>query len=369
MASPGSMGGSSSLTPSLGLNEIREIIQTEFIVEEVRVEFGNPIYIVRLNGSPKEPFIRLVERFKPYFLVPMLKKHNTTTYIQVMNKPPSRRSRPIINVALFGATFLSVFFTGYYTAGTWIRLFGGDLISQSLMFTFALLAIVGLHEFGHKTAAQLSGIKASPPYFIPGPPAPFGFGTFGAVIMQREPPVNRDQLFNLGFSGPIVGFLVTLVVAVIAIQTSQIVDIPYVNRLAGQGMQFLNPPLIWSLLVAATRPIPEGFVPLAPPIGLAAWLGFVITFLNLLPVWQLDGGHVTRAVFGEKGVRIGSVIGIIITIATGFWFFGLLILFFMMNSPRYIGTLDEISGVSNHKKLLAILSYVILGLSAVVMWG
>jgi len=358
----------SNVLERMPLNQIREIVESEFPVGGIAIEFDVPIFEIRSEAPVKESFVRLVHRFKEHRLLPLLRKRAGQLVIYVLPMPPPRRTRKITPIILFAVTFATIFLSGYFGSGLWISLFGGDIFTEATMFTVALISIVGLHELGHKTAARRSGIQATPPYFIPGPPLPFGFGTLGAVIMQKEPPINRDQLFDLGFSGPVTGFAVTIVVSIIAILTARVVDVSVTEQLAQQGALFLSPPVIWGVLASLLRPLPEGVMPLTPPIGIAAWVGFLITFLNLLPVWQLDGGHVTRALFGEKGLKLASVIGLLIAFATGFWFFGLLILFFMMNTPRVIGTLDDVSPVTSVRRILGGFAYVILAFSAVLWW-
>ncbi|RLI05308.1 hypothetical protein DRO26_02590 [Candidatus Bathyarchaeota archaeon] len=336
------------------------------MVEEARIEFGTPVFLLRLVGSPKKSFENLVRKMKPYNLIPFLRKRNGNFVLFVVQKPKTKPPRVRINLILFVVTTITIFVSGYINSITWTSIFGGNPFIHAVYFTLALLAIVGLHEVGHQVVCRLRGIEATLPYFIPGPPFPIGFGTFGAVIMQKEPPVNRDELFDLGFSGPLVGFLVTLLVTIITIQTVQPVDPTF---LAKKGVSMITLPvtLAWTLLIQLIKPVPSGLVLLIPPIGWAAWLGFVITFLNLLPIWQLDGGHLAAAMFGRRGHTIASMIGLLITFVTGFWFFGLLLLFLATQSKR-AEILDEVSPISNHKKILGVLSYVILVLSAVIFW-
>lgn len=350
------------------MDEIRALVEREFPVEQLTLEHGVPIFTVRIQGNVKDNFLRLVEAMKPHGLIPLIRRRGDSTVILALGKPTRRKGKRITPILLLALTFTTVLVSGYLFSSFWVSQYKANQYVHALLFTAALMGIVGLHEFGHKMAARLNNIKATQPYFIPGPPPPFGFGTLGAIIMQREPPLNRDQLFDLGFSGPAVGFIVTLIVAVAAIMTSQVEPLSSIERVREQGTIFLNPPVIWMFIADILRPVPQGFILLTPPIAVAAWVGFVITFLNLLPVWQLDGGHITRAMFGEKSHRISAIIGIVIAFITGFWFFGVLILFFMASSPRAIGILDDVSPLTFRRKILGITTYVMLGLSAVLLW-
>jgi membrane-associated protease RseP (regulator of RpoE activity) len=339
-------------------------------VEAVVYEFGIPCFVVTLLKPPKEAFQRLVAKLKPYGLIPILRRGlYGEALIRIVQKPPRKRGRirnlPLI---LFAVTCVTIFVSGYLNSTVWSLLFEESIYLHASFFTAALLAIVGLHELGHKAAAKLRGVEATVPYFIPGPPFPIGFGTLGAVIMQKEPPINRDQLFDLGFSGPITGFIITIIVSIVAIHTARVLEPAVLAQLEAQGIIIFNlpPSLAWRIIIWLLIPEAETHRLLVPPIGLAAWIGFLITYLNLLPAWQLDGGHIARAMFGERGHQITSFIGILVAFLTGFWFFGLLILFLMRH--RTLGPLDDISPLSKWRKMIGFSAYAILVLSAIILW-
>jgi membrane-associated protease RseP (regulator of RpoE activity) len=211
--------------------------------------------------------------------------------------------------------------------------FGGlDLNTQVVMFAGSLFGIIGLHESGHRLAAKSHGMDSTLPYFIPGPPP---FGTFGAVISLKGPPANRDELFDLGFSGPIVGFIATIIVAIVSILTAPLVPEAQVQELVGQGLlavqEWPRTPLIMILLnYLNLRTTIPGQVLVLTQIAFAAEIGVLITFLNIVPAWQLDGGHMTRAALGPQGHRVATGIGLAVLALAGFWAFALLILIFML---------------------------------------
>lgn len=356
------------VVPVISFAELQKLIETEFPVKTVIFEFGIPHYVVELPSGHKEAFERLVSRLKPYGLIPFLRRIRGEPVIRVLVKPPGKKGSSRLPPILFAVTFVTIFISGYMNSTVWSLIFNENIYLHAAFFTIALLAIVGLHEFGHKLAAMFRGIEATLPYFIPGPPFPIGFGTLGAVIMQKEPPVNRDQLFDLGFSGPVVGFAVTIIVAIISISMSRVIDPALVAQLEAEGVHMVALPstIAWELISALLVPEAVGHFVLIPPIGLAAWIGFIITFLNLLPAWQLDGGHIARAMFGEKGHTIATFVGVMVAFVTGFWFFGLLILFLM--GRRHMGPLDDLSPLSRSRIILGVVSYAILVLSAVILW-
>jgi membrane-associated protease RseP (regulator of RpoE activity) len=231
-----------------------------------------------------------------------------------------------------------------------------------------LLAIIGLHEFGHKAATRHHRLDATLPYFIPGPPP---FGTFGALIALKGPPANRDQLFDLGLSGPVVGFVVTIIVAMLGM----VFGSPLTQTKADQlnawyaacncPSGFPASPLLF-VLVGNLAAMINPNVLIEPQLATAAQVGALLTFLNIVPAWQLDGGHISRAVFGPDGHRIATYIGLAILLLAGFWPFALLVLVMMGFSGRGVRgvePLDDVSPVSSSRKILYLLGIAMLVLT------
>ena len=166
------------------------------------------------------------------------------------------------------------------------------LLVLGVPFSFTLLVILMAHEMGHFVACRFYGISASYPYFIP---APTLFGTFGAFIRIRSPITTRRALFDVGFAGPLVGFLIAAPAMAFAVAHSKI--IPGVQNHA--DVLFGDPPLV-RLLNSLLHPGIDPSSVLLHPIGRAAWIGMFATALNLLPVWQLDGGHILFSLAPDK---------------------------------------------------------------------
>src|SRR3569832_1060106 len=169
---------------------------------------------------------------------------------------------------------------------------------EGATFSVSLLAILFSHEMGHYLACRYYKVNATPPYFIPAPPL-FLAGTFGAFIKIRSAIPTRRALFDIGLAGPLAGFVVALPVAVAGILTVG----PPVETHDTSGMIFFNDPLLFRLLAKLFG------LPLDPntpinPLYMAAWIGLLVTSLNLMPVGQLDGGHGTFAVFGARAHRM-----------------------------------------------------------------
>ena len=375
------------------LESIKTIVATEF---QVRDAFLDPYGIPTVQVSPepaKDKFQQLLSQLLPQGLIAAIRSMPEGLTIKVFQKPKVKPSRQTINLGLFLATVATVFIAGYYLWTT--GLFGNATLQRALtaiiepsanpyvkagMFAGALLSIIGLHEFGHKAAARHHKMDATLPYFVPGPPP---IGTFGALISLKSPPANRDQLFDLGLSGPVVGFIVTVTVAVLAAaigllpSAAQLTQLDSWNQMCGaqlgvsgcfQNIDFSiwpGQPMILILISLATASFRPGVV-LDNQLFFAAQIGALLTFLNIVPAWQLDGGHISRAVFGAEGHRVASVIGLLLLFLSGYWTFGILILAFMFFSRRGLAgvePLDDISPVSNSRKILYVLALVMLFLT------
>ncbi len=155
-------------------------------------------------------------------------------------------------------------------------------------FALTLLGILGMHELGHFFAARRHGIHATYPYFIPFPNL---IGTMGAFIRIQSPITDRRALFDVGVAGPLVGFLVALPALAIGILNSKALTMP----IAHGAIEFGNPPLVW-LMTKLLRPEVPTDQLFLDPMARAAWVGLFATALNLLPVGQLDGGHILYSV-------------------------------------------------------------------------
>lgn len=362
--------------------EVEEAIERRFIVEDRYFELDVPTYMVRPigEGDPKNLFKRsfgeLALDLRPLGYLPKLNRVLERYYISIYRKPPPPPKRYSRNLILLLATSGTIFLDGYLRSNnpilTMVLMPGVPPALNALLFTAAILGIFGLHELGHKFVAVLRRIEASMPYFIPAPPG-MG-GTFGAVITQREPPINRDALFDLGFYGPLVGFLVTVLIAALGIRLSFVVPIEEVSRWMAvfpevrfQSIPF--PPLM-EMLASSIRPTPPEMVLILHPVAFAAWVGCIVTFINLMPSWQLDGGHITRALLGEANHKIVSVVGVILLLFTGYFIMAIVLAFFMMRSGgEAAAPLDDISPLSISRKLLSLIYLLMIASTIVVLFS
>jgi len=277
--------------------------------------------------------------------------------MSVLPRPPQTPSRWIWNLILLLATIGTTIFVGYRMSLPLAdRGFMASPWDGALTFSAAIIGVLGCHELGHKFMADRKKIAATLPYFIP---VPFFIGTLGALIKTKAPAQNRDALFDLGAAGPIAGLLAIIPVTILGLFWSYPTPIEAVP----EGTIGLSTPILFDLLrLFAGLYIPSGFVLLFHPVAFAAWVGMVITMLNLMPSGMLDGGHVARAVFGDRGHRIVSFGAAIVTIMLGWWYMAILMLFFSFS--RHLGPLDDASPLTTSRKALAIVVFALLVLCA-----
>ncbi|MCD6232091.1 site-2 protease family protein [Candidatus Aerophobetes bacterium] len=252
---------------------------------------------------------------------------------------------PHLNSILLLATIATTVWAGYINSLPLVKL--GLLESVwhgAITFSLGIMGIIGCHEMGHKLMADVRKIKASFPYFIP---APTFIGTFGAVIRMRTRPQDRNSLFDVGVAGPLGGILITIPVTILGLSWS--FSIP--AELVPEETIALPAPLLFQWLSNWLISLPSENVLLLHPLAFAGWVGMVITMLNLMPIGMLDGGHISRALFGNK-YRIISMIGIGIMLLLGYWLMALLIIF--LGLFRHTGPVDDTIPLSNGRKILGI---------------
>ncbi|MEN3048269.1 MAG: site-2 protease family protein [Candidatus Caldarchaeales archaeon] len=333
------------------VRRLTEAVSRHFTVADVRYESGVLTYRV-WEQEVKRPFKALYRDVWRDGYVPTVERDEQGVRIRFFRAPRFPERRSLVPLALLALTAVTTFVDGYLRSVEAARVFGPPLDSavfNAAVYTVALLAIVGIHELGHKLSARMDGIDTSLPYFIPGIPG--SIPTFGAVIFQRSPVVNRDDLFDLGVSGPVAGFVVALVVTAYSFQTAAWLPAEEVMRLVQEGkVGALRAPLVFDFFAALFGQGREGLVPIFPTVVFAAWLGMVVTALNLLPIWQLDGGRIFRSFLSRRGHLIASYASVAVLMLTGYFFFAILLLLLMRN-PVDVAVLDNVSGLSRWRKV------------------
>lgn len=323
--------------------QITRIVTAQFQTDESLLEHGVPTYYLKQPQETKQAFLKLLKELDPMKLTALLRRENGKVVLRVIPKPPVKPSNTLINWALLLATVGTTFITGYMMSSGVINPYLGGA-----SFTAAMLAVLGTHEMGHKITANKKGIDATMPYFIPGPPP---FGTFGAVIMQKSLPPNRDSLFDIGADGPIAGFIIAAIVSFVGLM--KLVPSGPVS-----GSQTIQSPILWILIGRALQGLnllpqtPAGGMLLVQPFAFAGWVGLIVTMLNLLPAAMLDGGHVARSILGEKPRLVLSAVSIIFLFLDGFYPMAFLVL--LMSLYKHPGPLDDVSSLTTSRKLIAI---------------
>lgn len=219
---------------------------------------------------------------------------------------------PWLHIVLFIATFLSTLAVGALQAQP-IENITKDpsKILKGLPFSLTLMLILLCHELSHYIASKKHHVKATLPYFIP---APTLIGTMGAFIKIKSPITTRMALIDIGASGPIAGFIISLIATLIGLPLSQVILTKGIK-----GSLALGDSLLFSLLSRLILgEIPDSYDVLLHPIAFAGWIGFFVTALNLIPVGQLDGGHIAYAIMGEKHIHISKIL-VPVLIVLGFF--------------------------------------------------
>jgi len=322
--------------------QIHNLVQAEFTLEEGFIEHDIPTFYVTLQPNSKQAFLRLYKQLDQMGLVPFFRKRDDKHMLQIVPKPSVKPSRKTTNIVLLLATIATLSISGYLLSLGWIQ---QDPLIGAVMFTTAMMTILGAHEMAHKLAANKHSVEATYPYFIPGVPP---LGTFGAVIQQKSLAPNRDALFDLGMSGPVIGFIVTVFVTIVGVQLSTL--IPEAETPA--NATYIQVPLLFEFIARIFPPIGRGTTILLHPVAYAGYIGMMVTMLNLLPTGMLDGGHVARVLLGDKARTVLSYIAILALLLIGAWLMAILVLF--MSGYPHPGSLDDVSQLSMSRKLVAI---------------
>ncbi len=318
----------------------------------------------------KPKFVRLAQKLEERNLVCKLDSLPDGLYV-IVRRFPKQKQRKWLSASwtpriLFAIVVSFVMIDGYFrTAGANSIINIGDPLEVAGIYTLSLLGILGIHEAGHLVAARMHKLKTTWPYFIPGIPV-YGIPTFGAFIQSRGLTINREILFDVAIAGPIAGLVIAIIVAMYGAYTAPVIDDALAQDL------FANSQLIeWSqgepLLLRGALALfgkgGDGQEVLMTPILFAAWIGFLITFLNLLPAWQLDGGHLARTLFGEKLHRYATYASMGVLVLLGYWFMAMFILILSSRNPS-AQPLDDISPLSKNRKKSYILIIVLAILCA-----
>lgn len=240
-----------------------------------------------------------------------------------------------------------------------LTIFSTYVAIGSLIYTTAILSILLAHEFGHYVMCRRHGISATLPYFIPMPLPPFG--TLGAVIAMRQRIPNRKALFDVAAAGPLAGLFLAFPAILIGLNYSTIINPADI----GEEVITMGEPIAFQLArYLIIGPLPEGLDVMVHPLAYAGWVGLFVTALNLLPIGQLDGGHIAYALFGKNSKYIFFVALILFAVSAFFfpgWILMLILLAFLFF--KHPPTWDDITPLDSGRKVLGILMFIIFALT------
>ena len=255
------------------------------------------------------------------------------------------RNRPLLHLVLFLATVLSTTYVGSSHYAGFASDFGDvpDVsIFQGAWYSLTIIAILGFHEMGHYLACRYYGVEASLPFFLPAPIVLTG--TFGAVIRIRGLIPAKRMLFDIGAAGPIAGFVVAVPALVVGLWMSRVVPLPeegFDGFMLGEPLLFQF--VAWLIWGSA----PDGYTINLHPVGLAAWFGLLVTAINLFPIAQLDGGHISYAALGRRSTMVTLVstvcivaLAMVVSLSWLFWAVMMIIMLFIFG-PRHPPTMDD----------------------------
>ncbi|MGL5060528.1 MAG: site-2 protease family protein [Microcoleus sp.] len=263
--------------------------------ENVEKHFGDRFLVIFQNSFSGQPFFAIVA--------------NPSHQTSATPLKTASLHRPFLALGLLLVTLFTTTVIGSQISGVTEKVLQSNpsALTRGLPYAISLLAILGIHESGHYLAAKFHKIKTTLPYFIP---VPFFLGTFGAFIQIRSPIPHRKALFDVSIAGPVAGLVVTVPLLIWGLANSQIVAIS--ERSGMLNFDSFTPN--FSLLIALLSKLTLGGALNAEtaidlhPVAVAGYLGTIVTAFNLMPVGQLDGGHIAHAVFGQRAsMAIGQV--------------------------------------------------------------
>lgn len=368
----------------MDLEATRNIVEEHFKIIAYRSplqDYTGQQSLVELVVEPKDmdldkAFSEIYDKLSSMNIVPILDVRLGLYVLRLLEKPDVFKvkslPRRILPLILFMATLTTVYVSGIYLATSYRELAGSaeNIGLDALLYSISLMGVLLVHELGHYIVARLSRVPVSLPYFIPAPPASIGLlGTFGAVINMRLPPKTINRLALIGLMGPLVGYIAAIPVAILGLELSVKIPFSETQRIAEELVEIRAIPLTLKLLLDH---MVEGDVTiLSHPVLLAAYFLFLITFLNLLPIGQLDGGHIVRSITSPEIHRFVSLTTSLVLIMLGsllaftvdpiyivFIFFSILA-FTFTGRREHVGVLNNTSNLTDKYRIIPLI-YVIL---------
>lgn len=325
----------------------------------------------RLRGGVEEMFRKIRETMAGEHLTPMLLE-GEGNHVRVMLVPEEAipgtadtaagpKPKWWLHWLLFAVTFATTTWAGALHAGVNL-LHQPERFAVGLPYSIGLLLILGSHELGHYFTARHHGIRVTPPFFIP---VPFALGTFGAFIKIQSLTPNRRALFDVAVAGPLAGLVFAIPALLIGLRFSHVVPGIVSGPIGYTGVSAGSSVLLACLAkIALGDSVLHGHHLLLHPLAFAGWLGLIVTALNLLPIGQLDGGHISHALFGSRNARGVSMVAMasLFMLALFVWpglMFWALIVFFMAGT-RDMPAANDVTPLDPGRKVLGYVTFLLL---------
>ena len=339
----------------------------EFLVADTDIKDKFPILLKELSeigmvasARKQKHFSRLMPALSSAIRLQIADGIVITVFRIQKQKIRVKRKLPL-HLIFFAIAVIFVFYDGLLRSNSiFAKTYVSDPVLLAGAYTMSLMGILGVHELGHMIVLKHYNIKASWPYFIPGVP---GFmPTFGALITQQSNMPNRNVMFDVGVAGPIAGLIITIIVSIYGSSISTLIPLDEYQTLSAENRLFsFDTSLLMIATLHMTDKVVENMVLVMSPLLFAAWIGFALTSINLVPAWQLDGGHLARAMFGERRHRIITYAGIGALFLMGFWPMAIIVLILSRRIPSNT-PLDDVTSLSQRRKILF---FITLGIAIV----
>jgi membrane-associated protease RseP (regulator of RpoE activity) len=278
-----------------------------------------------------------------------------------MSAPAAARPKWWLHWLLFATTLATTTWAGALHAGVNL-LQQPERFAVGLPYSLGLLLILGAHELGHYFTARAHGIQVTPPYFIP---VPFALGTFGAFIKIQSLTPNRRALFDVAVAGPLAGLVFAVPALLIGLRFSEIIPGTVPVSLGHAGVNVGSSVLLACLAkMSLGASVLEGHHLLLHPLAFAGWLGLIVTALNLLPIGQLDGGHMSHALFGSRNahglsqVALASLFLLALFVWPGLMFWALIV--FFIAGTRDAPAANDVTPVGLPRRALGYFTFLLL---------
>ena len=319
-----------------------------------------------LQGETAETFRRIRETFAGEPVTPLLlegEENDVRVLVlpRQISAPPVERPNWGLHWLLFIATMATTTWAGALHAGVNL-LQQPERFAIGLPYSLGLLLILGAHELGHYFTAKAHGIRVTPPYFIP---VPFAVGTFGAFIKIKSLTPNRRALFDVAVAGPLAGLVFAVPALLIGLRWSVVLPGNAPMVLSGGGVNIGSSVLLAVLAkMSLGVSVLEGHRLLLHPLAFAGWLGLIVTALNLLPIGQLDGGHISHALFGSRHahgvsmVALASLFLLALFVWPGLMFWALIV--FFIAGTHDAPAANDVTPVGFPRKALGYFTFLLL---------